>query len=80
MRSYVIHRQSDNTFLSLLSVHLVHSWQRLSSDIFALLFFFLLFMVDFAKGCLFSSLMKIEKTIYSLCLVTFSDDELFGEK
>lgn len=24
--------------------------------------------------------MKIEKTIYSLCLVTFSDDELFGEK
>lgn len=43
-------------------------------------FFFLLFMVDFAKGCLFSSLMKIEKTIYSLCLVTFSDDELFGEK
>lgn len=26
--------------LSLLSVHLVHSWQRLSSDIFALLFFF----------------------------------------
>lgn len=75
MRSYVIHRQSDNTFLSLLSVHLVHSWQH-----FCFVVFFLLFMVDFAKGCLFSSLMKIEKTIYSLCLVTFSDDELFGEK
>lgn len=79
MRSYVIHRQSDNTS-SRCCQCILFTLGNVYPQTFLLCCFFSIVYIDFAKGCLFSSLMKIEKTIYSLCLVTFSADELFGEK
>ena len=79
-RSCVIYRQSDNGFPLLLSVHLVLSWQRLSSDVRALLLAAIVYG-QFCDWNVYSAprwKKKKRTTIYLLCFVTFFPP-LFGE-